>query len=344
MSLPIIGITAGDPAGIGYELALRTLAQKGLHDTMRPIIYGSRPCLERDLGWLGLEVQLITHDPSRVRLPERTHADQVLVRDVGLPEDDTITLGDLQPAAGDIAVRSVRVAVGDALNGHLDAICTAPLNKESMWQAGHRYDGHTGLLSELCDGSRVSMLLVGERLRVAHVTTHVAFEDVPGRLSIDRIVEVIDIAGKVLRSLGMPTPRIAVAGLNPHAGEHGLFGDQEETVIGPAVEHARAQGWQVTGPISPDAVFNAALAGQYDIVVAMYHDQGHIPIKLIEFDRAVNISGGLPIVRTSVDHGTAFDIAGRGIARTDNLVAALDMAATMGRNRTAALNPKEARS
>lgn len=333
MSQPIIGLTAGDPAGVGYELALRTLSRPTIHDAMRPVVYGSKACLERDLAWLGLDLALVEIDPASQQIPARTAAGEVLVRDVGSGQDAEIELGELQAVAGDIAVRSVRAAVNDALSECLDAICTAPLNKESMWLAGHQYDGHTGLLSELCDGSRVSMLLVGDRLRVAHVTTHIAFQDVPRRLSVDRIADVIDIAGTTLRSLGFATPRIAVAGLNPHAGEHGLFGDQERTTIRPAIERAVAAGWDVTGPISPDAVFNAALAGRFDIVIAMYHDQGHIPIKLIEFDRAVNISGGLPIVRTSVDHGTAFDIAGQGIARTENLEVALNMAATMGRNR-----------
>ncbi len=333
MSLPIIGLTAGDPAGVGYELALRTLSQPAIHADMRGIVYGSRTCLERDLSWLDLDVQLVELDPTSDEVPTRTSPGEILVRDVGEDADGPVELGELQAIAGDIAVRSVRAAVADAQSEHIDAICTAPLNKESMWQAGHEYDGHTGLLSELCDGSRVSMLLVGDRLRVAHVTTHVAFADVPDRLSVDRIADVIDIAGTTLRSLGFPDPRIAVAGLNPHAGEHGLFGDQEHTTIAPAIERAREAGWNVTGPVSPDAVFNAMLADHFDVVIAIYHDQGHIPVKLIEFDRAVNISGGLPIVRTSVDHGTAFDIAGRGIARTENLEVALAMAATMGRNR-----------
>lgn len=329
-SLPIVGITAGDPAGVGYELTLRVLAQPELHERLRPVVYGSAACLRRDLGWLDLPTELV---PAGADLPDRTEPGRLLVRDIGHDDDPPIALGELAAAAGDIAVRSVRAAVDDALADRIDAICTAPLNKESMWQAGHRYDGHTGLLAEQCGGAKVSMLLVGDRLRVAHVTTHVAFEQVPARLSEERIVEVVGIAGRTLQALGIEAPRIFVAGLNPHAGEHGIFGDQEITTIGPAVEAARAAGWDVTGPVSPDAVFNAALAGHADVVVAMYHDQGHIPVKLIEFDRAVNISGGLPIVRTSVDHGTAFDIAGRGIARTENLEVALELAAQLGRNR-----------
>jgi 4-phospho-D-threonate 3-dehydrogenase / 4-phospho-D-erythronate 3-dehydrogenase len=189
---------------------------------------------------------------------------------------------------------------------------------------------HTGLLAEQCGTTDVSMLLVGDRLRVAHVTTHVAFDTVPARITRERVATVIGIAGRTLQGLGFDRPRIAVAGLNPHAGEHGLFGDQETTTLIPAIEDARAGGWDVTGPESPDSVFGAAVNGRFDVVVAMYHDQGHIPVKLIEFDRAVNISGGLPIVRTSVDHGTAFDIAGRGMARTENLEVALELAGRLG--------------
>jgi 4-hydroxythreonine-4-phosphate dehydrogenase len=330
-TLPIVGLTAGDPAGIGPELALRVLAQAETHDLCRPVIYGSRSALVRDLAWLDLEAELV--DVTETGVPERTRPDRILVHDVDLPGDDPFEVGVISAIAGALAVRGVRAAVADALRGDIHAICTAPLNKESMWRAGHEYDGHTGLLTELCDGAQASMLLVGDRLRVAHVTTHVAFEDVPSRLSVERIHRVIGIAGEALRSLGIPEPRIAVAGLNPHAGEHGLFGGQEGTIIEPAIAAARADGWDVRGPISPDAVFIQMLEDRHDIVIAMYHDQGHIPVKIIEFDRAVNVSGGLPIVRTSVDHGTAFDIAGTGIARTENMEVALALAARMGANR-----------
>ncbi len=330
-TLPIVGLTAGDPAGIGPELALRVLAQAATHETCRPVIYGSRAALARDLAWLGLEAELV--DVTDTGVPERTRPDRILVHDVDRTGDDAVEVGVVSAIAGELAVRGVRAAVADALRGDIHAICTAPLNKESMWRAGHEYDGHTGLLTELCDGAQASMLLVGDRLRVAHVTTHVAFEDVPSRLSVERIHRVIAIAGEALRSLGIAEPRIAVAGLNPHAGEHGLFGGQEGTVIEPAIAAARADGWDVRGPVSPDAVFIQMLEDRHDIVIAMYHDQGHIPIKIIEFDRAVNVSGGLPIVRTSVDHGTAFDIAGTGIARTENMEVALALAARMGANR-----------
>jgi 4-hydroxythreonine-4-phosphate dehydrogenase len=332
--LPLVAITAGDPAGIGTEVALRTIALPASHLDCRPVIYGSATAVRRDLAWLGLDLEIVTLGPDEA--PERTDHHHVHVRDLDQEGDTPVGLGELSAMGGELAVRAVRAAVTDALEGRIDAMCTAPLNKEAMWLAGHEYDGHTGLLTEMCGGTPTSMLLVGERLRVAHVTTHVAFEDVPGRLSIQRIADVIRIAGETVRSLGFNEPRIAVAGLNPHSGEHGLFGSQEGTIIEPAVEQARAEGWQVTGPVSPDAVFIQMLEGHHDIVVAMYHDQGHIPVKIIEFDRAVNISGGLPIIRTSVDHGTAFDIAGTGKARTENMEVALGHAARMASNRDGA--------
>jgi len=331
--LPVVAITAGDPAGIGTEIALRTIALPASHVACRPVIYGSATAVHRDLAWLGLDLEVIGLGPDET--PEHTDHQHVHVRDLDRDGDTPVGLGELGAMGGEHAVRAVRAAVTDALAGRIGALCTAPLNKEAMWLAGHEYDGHTGLLTEMCGGTPTSMLLVGDRLRVAHVTTHVAFEDVPGRLSIQRVADVIGIAGRTMQSLGFERPRIAVAGLNPHSGEHGLFGGQEGTIIEPAIEAARAEGWQVTGPVSPDAVFIQMLEGRHDIVVVMYHDQGHIPVKIIEFDRAVNISGGLPIIRTSVDHGTAFDIAGTRKARTENMEVALGFAARMALNRRA---------
>lgn len=331
---PVVGITGGDPAGIGHEIALRTMALPSTHENCRPVLYASGAAVRRDLAWLGLDVAVVTLAPGE--LPHATDAQQLHLRDLDLDGDMPVTHGELCAMGGELAVRGVKAAVADALAERIDAICTAPLNKEAMWLAGHRYDGHTGLLTELCGGAQAAMLLVGDRLRVAHVTTHVAFKAVPDRLSVARIHRVIEIAGEALRALGIPQPRIAVAGLNPHSGEHGLFGSEESTVIEPAIAAARADGWDVTGPVSPDAVFIHMLEGRHDVVVAMYHDQGHIPVKIIEFDRAVNVSGGLPIVRTSVDHGTAFDIAGTGLARTENMEVALALAARMGANRRAA--------
>jgi len=216
-----------------------------------------------------------------------------------------------------------------ALAREVDGIVTAPLNKEAMNLAGFHYAGHTELLAERCNAERISMLLTAANLRVVHVSTHVSLEEAIRRVTRARVEQVIDLAYESCRALGIAEPRIAVAGLNPHASEGGLFGDQEAREIMPAVLAARARGLNVSDPQPPDTVFLRAVKGHYDIVVAMYHDQGHIPMKLLAFDSGVNVSIGLPIIRTSVDHGTAFDIAGKGIANEESLLAAIDVAVQM---------------
>ncbi len=218
-----------------------------------------------------------------------------------------------------------------AMDHQVDAVVTAPLNKAAMNQAGFFYAGHTELLAQRTGAEKVSMLLVGPTLRVVHVSTHVSLEQAIHRATRERVEEVIDLADESARALGFTQPRIAVAGLNPHAGEGGLFGDQEAREVMPAILAARARGLNVSDPQPPDTVFLRAVKGEFDIVVAMYHDQGHIPMKLLAFDEGVNVSMGLPIIRTSVDHGTAFDIAGKGIASETSLLAAVDVAARMVR-------------
>ncbi len=216
-----------------------------------------------------------------------------------------------------------------ALQGRVDAVVTAPLNKEAMNLAGFAYAGHTELLAERTGAARVSMLLTSPSLRIVHVSTHVALEEAIRRVTRERVEATIELADEACRALGIAAPRIAVAGLNPHAGEGGLFGDQEEREIRPAIAAARSRGRDVSDPQPPDTVFRRAVDGAFDIVVAMYHDQGHIPMKLLAFDSGVNVSVGLPIVRTSVDHGTAFDIAGTGRAREESMLAAIDVAVQM---------------
>jgi 4-hydroxythreonine-4-phosphate dehydrogenase len=237
-----------------------------------------------------------------------------------------IDYGQVDPRGGAAAVSAVRTAAGAALDGMIDGICTAPLNKEAMHRAGMTYDGHTELLADIAGTPSVVMMLVGERMRVAHVTTHSALRRVPELLTRERLNFTIRTAHELLGKLALKRRRIAVAGLNPHAGESGLFGDDEEVTIVPVIEELCFAGLDVVGPISPDAVFIHALEGRYDAVVVMYHDQGHIPVKLVERDLAVNITGGLPFVRTSVDHGTAFDIAGTRQADPTNMIQALSMA------------------
>jgi 4-hydroxythreonine-4-phosphate dehydrogenase len=213
--------------------------------------------------------------------------------------------------------------------GETDAIVTAPLNKAAMHMAGFKYPGHTELLAERTGAGKVTMLLTGPNLRVVHVSMHVGLVEAIARVKTARVLETIHLADVACRSLGVERPRIAVAGLNPHASENGLFGNQESEEIIPAIAQARAEGLDVSEPQPPDTVFLRASQGVYDIVVAMYHDQGHIPMKLLAFDSGVNVSIGLPIIRTSVDHGTAFDIAGKGIAREESLIAAIDIAIQM---------------
>jgi 4-hydroxythreonine-4-phosphate dehydrogenase len=248
---------------------------------------------------------------------------------------DRIPVGEESAAAGAAAVDYVFRACDLALAGEVAAVVTAPLNKAAMHLAGYEYAGHTELLTERTGAERVSMLLIGPNLRIVHVSTHVALEEAIARVTPQRVEDVIQIAHDACRALGIARPRIAVAGLNPHASEGGIFGNEEAEGIQPAIDAARARGLDVSDPQPPDTVFLRATRGAYDVVVAQYHDQGHIPMKLLAFDSGVNVSYGLPIIRTSVDHGTAFDIAGKGIAEESSLLAAIDVALQMAHARNA---------
>ena len=327
-SLPRIGITIGDPAGIGPEIAVRILADSTVQSICIPVLVGSPDVVARETSKYAPGTQLAEVNLDELVAPE---AGTILVLPTGGPED-LVEYGHVDPSGGRAAVEAVRAAVRETIDGRLDAICTAPLNKESMRLAGYPFDGHTEMLAKFTGASLVSMLLLGEQLRVAHLTTHIALRDVPSRITEDRLFAVVRIADQALRRLGIESPRIAIAGLNPHSGENGLFGTEERDVMVPAVTALRRQGFDVRGPVPPDVVFIQAMDGKHDLVVVAYHDQGHIPVKLIERDRAVNFTGGLPIIRTSVDHGTAFDIAGKGVATTVNMGAALLMAARFARS------------
>jgi 4-hydroxythreonine-4-phosphate dehydrogenase len=230
---------------------------------------------------------------------------------------------------GQAAYECVVKAVEYALSGEIQAIVTSALHKEALNLAGHDFPGHTELLAHLCKVKSVSMLLVAGNFRVSHVSTHVALREAIGRVKKERILEVARLTAEALCRMEVNEPRLAVAGLNPHAGEGGLFGSEERTEIHPAVEAAQAEGMDVVGPIPPDSVFFRMKEGQYDAVVAMYHDQGHIPVKVLAFDKGVNVTLGLPIIRTSVDHGTVFGKAGKGTARPTSMVEALKLAAKM---------------
>jgi 4-hydroxythreonine-4-phosphate dehydrogenase len=324
---PILAITMGDPAGIGPEIVVKALHAGTVQEKCRPLVIGDSRMLRRAAGWvqvenLALEVvetpEAGRYAPGAITLLDMANADPV-----------EIAPGEVSAAAGRAAVEYVLRACDLALSGAAAAVVTAPLNKEAMHLAGFRYPGHTELLAERTGAERVSMLLVAPKLRVVHVSTHVSLQEAIRRVSPPRVLEVIELAQRSCLALGIAQPRIAVAGLNPHASEGGLFGEEEARSIIPAIEAARARGLDVAGPVPPDTVFLRAVKGEYDIVVAMYHDQGHIPMKLLAFDSGVNVSIGLPIVRTSVDHGTAFDIAGTGKAREESLLAAIEVAVQM---------------
>jgi 4-hydroxythreonine-4-phosphate dehydrogenase len=323
---PVLAMTMGDPAGIGPEIVLKALAHADVFARCRPLVIGDRRILERAAGWLGqipqydvvTEPALGTYQPGRVTLLDMENA-----------PPDRIPVGEESAAAGAAAVDYVFRACDLAMAGAVDAVVTAPLNKAAMHLAGYEYAGHTELLTERTGAERVSMLLIGPNLRIVHVSTHVALEEAIARVTPRRVEDVIQIAHDACRSLGIARPRIAVAGLNPHASEGGIFGNEETERIAPAIYAARARGLDVSDPQPPDTVFLRATKGAYDVVVAQYHDQGHIPMKLLAFDSGVNVSYGLPIIRTSVDHGTAFDIAGKGIAAESSLLAAIDVALQM---------------
>jgi 4-hydroxythreonine-4-phosphate dehydrogenase len=331
---PRLAITLGDPAGIGPEVVLKALTHEGVYAQVDPLVIGDRRVLERTVAALGLplaiqavtDVQDATFSPGTVTVLDLANADPA-----------TFVVGEESAAAGSAAVDYVFRACDLAMSGEVDAIVTAPLNKAAMHMAGYTYAGHTELLTERTNAPRVSMLLIGPGLRIVHVSTHVALSEAIARVTPQRVEEVIQLAHDACRSLGIAEPRIAVAGLNPHASEGGIFGNEEAESLVPAIAAARARGLNVSDPQPPDTVFLRATKGHYDIVVAQYHDQGHIPMKLLAFDSGVNVSYGLPVIRTSVDHGTAFDIAGKGIASETSMLAAIDVAVQMVRAKAAGL-------
>lgn len=324
---PLLAITLGDPAGIGPEVIVKALQHEAVYDQCRPLVIGDQRILARALGWVAgatLRFDPIVdpgagqYQPGLITLLDLQNADPAVIQP-----------GQISAAAGRAAVEYVFQACDLTMAETTAAVVTAPLNKEAMNLAGYHYAGHTELLADRTGAQRVSMLLTGPKLRVVHVSTHVSLEEAIRRVTRQRVEEVIDLAQHSCEALGIPHPRIAVAGLNPHASEGGLFGNQEANEVQPAIERARARGLHVTDPQPPDTVFLRAVKGEYDIVVAMYHDQGHIPMKLLAFDSGVNVSMGLPIIRTSVDHGTAFDIAGTGKAHEESLLEAIKVAVQM---------------
>jgi 4-hydroxythreonine-4-phosphate dehydrogenase len=328
---PLIGITMGDPAGVGPEIIVKALADDSIYSLCRPVVLGDQGSLSSAFAVTSGDVSLnIIKDPSDAG------AVPGMIDLVAISKLDT---DDIRPgipvvAGGRAMVEYIRRAVEMIQKGSLAAMVTCPINKALMHQAGFRYDGHTELIAYLTGSSQYVMMLAGERLRVALVTIHCALREVPDALTVDMVYKTIEITARALRDdFGIKDARLAVAALNPHAGEGGLFGDEEDLIIRPAVNRAVEDGYNLVGPLPADTLFFKAISGQFDAVVAMYHDQGLIPLKLMHFSDAVNVTLGLPIIRTSVDHGTAYDIAGTGKADEMSLVEAIRLAVTMASNR-----------
>ncbi len=324
---PIVGITMGDAAGIGPEIIVRALAEPDLREACHPLVIGDAKMLERaeHIVGTGAEVHPVAA-PSEAAF--RHGVMDCLNLDL-LPPD--LPFGEVSAKAGDAAYRFLEKAIYLAMDREIDAICTAPLNKEALHKGGHeRYPGHTEILAELTGTEDYAMMLASPKLKVILATIHVGLVDAVEMLNPDLVHKTIELAHATLRMTGKESPRIAVCGVNPHAGEGGMFGrGEEEEKVFPAVERARKEGMDAVGPLPADTLFYRAVRGDFDVVVAMYHDQGLGPIKTLGLEEGVNITVGLPIVRTSVDHGTAFDIAGKGIADATNMKAAIMRAAEL---------------
>ncbi len=316
---PTIAIAAGDPAGIGPEVVLKALADPSVAPLATWVVVGDRDVLARTARTCGVSLDVLRD-----------------MHPIDALDGHTVVPGQLDAACGKAAVAYVREAVERCLRGEADAMVTAPVNKEAVSRAGMPFSGHTEYIAALCGARDSRMLLTNPRLSVVHVTTHVALRQAC-ETTVERVTRTIALGHEAMGRLGLSQPRIAVCGVNPHAGEHGLFGTEEDTVVRPAIEASRANGIACEGPFAPDTIFMEAWRGRWDLVVAMYHDQGHIPMKLLDFANTVNVTLGLPIVRTSVDHGTAFDIAGTNQADPTSMRAALRLAVRLAAARTKGL-------
>ncbi|MFT3781346.1 MAG: 4-hydroxythreonine-4-phosphate dehydrogenase PdxA [Nibricoccus sp.] len=329
--LPILAITLGDPAGTGPELITKALVLPEVRSLCRILVVGDAAVLQRAAGYTGvaLKVNPVT-DVTHARFAE----DAVDVFDLHNVDLSTLQVGKVDPMAGKAAYEAVKVAAELALAGKVSAIVTSALNKAAMNQAGYHYDGHTGLLAKVCKSPGATMMLAADKLRVSHVSTHVPLRVAVERVRPERIMKVLRLTNDAIKKLGVAKPKIAVAGLNPHAGENGLFGDEEQKYITPAIEEARREGMDVTGPYAGDTIFFRCAQGEFDAGVAMYHDQGHVAAKMLGIWRGVNVTLGLPIIRTSVEHGTDFANAGTGRGDPRSLVEAIKLAAIMAKNKS----------
>lgn len=323
---PTIAVTMGDGAGVGPEVTVAAVIDPEITALCRPVVIGDKARLEQAASIMGVDAEVVAIDSVEdvEEAPGRIN-----VIDLGLlPED--LEWGQLSAIAGDAAYRYIARAAELAVAGTVQAICTAPLNKEALHMGGHQYPGHTEMLAALTDTPEVSMLLSAPKLRVIHVTTHIGLIDAIKKIDAGLVGRTVKRGWEALRRAGVENPRIGVCAINPHAGEGGLFGygEEEEKII-PALEKLRADGIDAAGPLPADTAFYLAGRGDYDLIVAMYHDQGHGPVKVLGIEDGVNITVGLPVIRTSVDHGTAFDIAGKGIVKVESMLEAMRQAAAL---------------
>jgi 4-phospho-D-threonate 3-dehydrogenase / 4-phospho-D-erythronate 3-dehydrogenase len=324
---PILGLTMGDPAGIGPEICLRALREPHVLERCAPVLFGDVAVLNRvaeAAGIPGVNCRVV----AASELSGLFEINEPLVVDCQAIDAASIKPGAVSAACGKAGYRYIEDSIKAALAGKIDGVVTAPIHKESLNLSGVKFPGHTEIFTALTGAKRSCMMLYSDKLTVSMVTTHIGYHEVPGKLSVDRVLNVIELTAQTMKQLLGREPIVGVCGLNPHAGEHGLFGNrEEENFVEPAVKSARERGIRAEGPLVPDAAFTTGQRKKFDAIVTLYHDQGHIPFKMLAFDTGVNITLGLPIIRTSVDHGTAFDIAWQGKAQATSLYSAIDVAA-----------------
>lgn len=326
---PIICLTMGDPAGIGPEICLRALNEPAVIERCVPVLFGDAAVLARVAQIAGI-AKTNSRVASASELDDFFEITEPTIFNCGAIDAANVSPGTVSAACGKAAYTYIQWAIKAALAEKIDAVVTAPIHKESLNLSGVNFPGHTEIFTSLTEAKRTCMMLYSDKLTVSMATTHIGYHEVPGRLSADRILNVIELTAQAMNQILRREPRLGVCGLNPHAGEHGLFGDREEEhFVLPAVKAAREHGIQVEGPLVPDAAFTVSKRKSFDAIVTLYHDQGHIPFKMLAFDTGVNITLGLPIIRTSVDHGTAFDIAWQGRAQATSLFSAINVAADL---------------
>ena len=326
-SLPVIGLTLGDVAGVGPEVAVKALADPLVYGCCRPLVLGDLKAVRGAAARAGLNLAVKEIGPDEAPAGRAGTIEVLPLSDLAA---DDLAPGKPTPAGGRAAALYIETGAGMALDGRIKALVTGPISKEALNRAGYAFPGHTEFLSHLSGGPPVVMMMAGPKLKVVLVTIHKGLKEVPGLVTREAILRTTRITHEALKKyFGLPDPRLAAAALNPHAGEGGLFGREEEEIIAPAVAQAQKEGIGLAGPFPPDTLFYRAASGEFDVVVAMYHDQGLIPFKLLHFTDGVNVTLGLPFIRTSVDHGTAYDVAGTGKADHRSMLAAIHLAADM---------------